>query len=75
MLKTLEGTFREGHVQLDEPARVPEGTRVLVTLLERAAINLAAAGIDSELASEARWRLGSMAEDWDRPEMAVYDDL
>jgi hypothetical protein len=33
MLKTLWATVREGKIELLESAQLPEGTRVLVTLL------------------------------------------
>ncbi len=33
MLKTLWATVRQGKIELTEPGELPEGTRVLVTLL------------------------------------------
>jgi hypothetical protein len=33
MLKTLWATVRQGKIELLEPSELPEGTRVLVTLL------------------------------------------
>ncbi|MEH2144834.1 hypothetical protein [Nostoc sp.] len=33
MLKTLWATVRQGKIELLEPAELPEGTRMLVTLL------------------------------------------
>lgn len=38
-------------------------------------VNLGARGIDEDQAEDLRNRLAAFAEDWDRPEMAVYDDL
>lgn len=38
-------------------------------------INLAEHGIAQEQAAELRSRLQSFAEDWNRPEMAIYDEL
>lgn len=32
-------------------------------------------GIDARQAAELRWRFRSFAEDWERPEMNVYDRL
>jgi hypothetical protein len=32
-------------------------------------------GISEAEAAELRWRLGAAAEDWDRPEMGVYNGL
>jgi hypothetical protein len=39
------------------------------------AIELASRGIGEVQASDLRSRLGAFAEDWNRPEMARYDDL
>jgi len=30
-------------------------------------------GIDKQQAADLRWRLQTFAEDWERPEMDVYD--
>ena len=38
-------------------------------------VNLRDLGIDAEEAAEQRAVLSSFAEDWERPEMEVYDDL
>lgn len=40
--------------------------------LER--IELRARGIDEDAAAELRAQLSTFAEDWDSPEMDVYDD-
>jgi hypothetical protein len=36
-------------------------------------IDLRELGIDKEQAADLRWRLRAFAEDWQRPEMDVYD--
>jgi hypothetical protein len=75
MLKTIEGVYRDGKVELTEvPKDVRDETRVLVTFLEAQTIDLRARGIDEAHAAELRARLATFAEDWDSPEMAVYDD-
>ena len=75
MLKTIEGVYRDGKVELMEvPKDVRDETRVLVTFLEPQAIDLRARGIDEARAAELRARLATFVEDWDSPEMAVYDD-
>ena len=75
MLKTLEGVYRNGKVELAEvPKDVCDETRVLVTFLEPQATELRSRGIDEAHAAEMRARLATFAEDWDSPEMAVYDD-
>ena len=56
------------------PDAVQDNTRVLVTFLGPGAIDLRKRGITPEQAAELRVRLAAFAEDWDSPEMAVYDD-
>lgn len=76
MLRTVEGIFRDGRVELEEVPSGLDGTRVLVTFLSRPEqILLQEHGITSDAAAEARWRFGPIAEDWERPEMDVYDEL
>jgi hypothetical protein len=75
MLKTIEGVYRDGKVELTEvPTDVRDETRVLVTFLEPETIDLRSRGIDEAHAAELRARLATFAEDWDSPEMAMYDD-
>jgi len=70
---TIEGTYKDGKVELAEkPAQVIE-SRVLVTFLESNGIDLRARGIDEAQAGELRARLKTFAEDWDRPEADIYD--
>ena len=77
MLKSVEGVYREGKVELLES--VPEGMtgRVIVTFVSSpvGAVDLAARGIGPEQAADLRHRLAAFAEDWQRPEMDVYDAL
>lgn len=76
MVKSIEGVFRNGRVELLEPPPQTEESRVLVTFLSaRKEIDLKARGIDEARAGELRDRLRAFAEDWDRPEMDVYDEL
>lgn len=42
---------------------------------ESGVVNLRELGISAEEASEQRAALSSFAEDWDRPEMEIYDNL
>ena len=39
-----------------------------------AAVDLQARGIDTTQAADLRTRLKTFAEDWDRPETAIYDE-
>lgn len=41
---------------------------------ESSSIDLAARGIEEQQAADLRHRLGTFAEDWDRPEAGVYDE-
>lgn len=71
---TLEGTYQNGIVKLSEtPSASATAVRVLVTFLEPVEIDLAARGISREQAADLRHRLSPIAEDWNSPEMDVYD--
>jgi len=70
---TVEGTYKDGKVELAEkPAQVTEA-RVLVTFLDSTGIDLSARGINETQAADLRVRLKTFAEDWERPEADVYD--
>ena len=74
MLTTIEGVYREGRVELSEiPANVDDDTRVIVTFLPNRYVDLQSRGIGHRQAQELRERLSSFAEDWDSPEMEIYD--
>lgn len=75
MLKAIEGRFRDGKIELLEPPPTQHETRVLVTFLPSGGeVDLADRGIDVAQARDLRARLGAFAEDWNRPEMDVYDE-
>jgi hypothetical protein len=75
MLKTIEGVFREGKIELREtPEDVRDSTPVVVTFLESRPIDLRTLGVDENQAADLRARLATFAEDWERPEMDGYDD-
>jgi hypothetical protein len=70
---TLEGIYKDGKVEISPlPASVGQ-SRVLVTFLEPVEIDLASRGISPEQAADLRARLSTCAEDWDSPEMDIYD--
>jgi hypothetical protein len=74
MLTSVEGVYRHGKIELGKlPANVRDETRVIVTFLEPGPIDLRARGIDEAQAAELRARLASFAEEWDSPEMDIYD--
>ena len=63
-------------MELTEPLAGAEGSRVIVTWVHPAEpIELRERGIDESQAADLRRRLALFAEDWDRPEMAAYDEL
>jgi hypothetical protein len=75
MLKSVEGVYRDGKVELTEfPGDVCNETRVIVTFLETSHIDLQARGIDEAQAAALRVQLGSFAEEWDSPDMTLYDN-
>ena len=74
MVKSVEGVFRGGKVELLEPAPTAGDARVIVTFLAAGGdADLPARGIDPARAADLRGRLRAFAEDWSRPEMDVYD--
>jgi len=75
-VKSVEGIYRNGKVELVEPLAEAEGSRVIVTWVHPGEpIGLRERGIDESHAADLRRRLAPLAEDWDRPEMAAYDEL
>ena len=75
MLKSVEGIYRQGKVELTEPPTdVRDDTRVIVTFLNSSAIDLEAHGINQDQAADLRGRLAAFIEEWESPEMDVYDD-
>jgi len=75
MLKSVEGVYRDGKIELLEvPDDVGEETQVIVTFLSPKLVELRKYRIDAEHAAELRDRLAAFAEDWESPEMDVYDD-
>ena len=76
MVKSVGGSYRDGKVEFLEPLTEAEGSRVIVTWVQAPeGVNLRERGIDETQAADLRRRIASFAEDWDRPEMAAYDDL
>lgn len=76
MVKSVEGIYRNGKVELVEPLAGAEGSRVIVTWVQPAEpVDLRERGIDEHQAADLRRRLAWFVEDWDRPEMDAYDEL
>lgn len=76
MVKSVEGVYRNGKVDLAESISEAEGSRVIVTWMPVAhSVQLKDKGIEESQAAGLRHRLAAFAEDWDRPEMDIYDEL
>ena len=74
MSKSIGGVYRDGKVELSKlPLDVPEGTRVMVTFPETSC-DLRELGIDEAQAADLRARLRAFAEDWESPEMDIYNN-
>lgn len=74
MLTTLEGTYRNGHIELNEaPVELQGEIPVIVTFLAGGEIDLSARGISPAQATQLRASLAPF-EDWNEPEMDSYND-
>ena len=74
MLQSIEGIYRDGKIELlQKPPDVTQ-SRVIITFLSSGLVDLRDRGIDEAAALDLRHRLKAFAEDWDRPEMDVYND-
>lgn len=66
--------YRNGQIELaEQPTAAHEHTHVIVTFLDPVQIDLSARGMDAQQAADVRARLASFAEEWDSPEMNMYD--
>jgi len=75
MLQSVEGIYHNGEIELLETPRNLEEVRVIVTFLTDNSVDLSSRGIDQQQAADLRHRLSTFAEDWERPDMAGYDEL
>lgn len=75
MLHAFEGIYRNGKIELLEtPNDIANDTPVIVTfLIKSQGISLKDIGIDEATAAELRSRFASFEEDWNHPDMEVYD--
>ena len=75
MLKSIEGIYRNGKIELTElPGGIDNETPVIVTFLEHKFVDLEAYGINQSQASQLRERLAPFSEDWNNPDMDIYDN-
>jgi len=75
MPKSVQGVYRDGKIELLEPPPDAAAGPIIVTFLAASGVDLAARGIGEQQAADLRRRLATFAEDWQRPEMDVYDVL
>ena len=76
MLKTIEGKYKDGKVVLAEKPLGVQEARVIVTFLDAGKrIRLDKRGVGRAQAASLRSRLKACAEDWNRPEMDIYDEV
>ena len=76
MLKSVEGIYSGGRVELSERPDDLEEARVIVTFLPNVKPQqLSDYGIGEAQAADLRARLRTFEEDWDRPDMEGYDAL
>lgn len=75
MLKSIEGVYRDGKIELLEAPDDVIESRVIVTFLPAGSVDLRKRGIDEKQAAELRARLQAFAEDWESPMIEAYDAL
>ncbi len=74
MSKSVEGIYRDGRIELLEtPSDVPEDTPVIV-IFPDTKLGLRERGIDEAQAADLRARLRTFVEEWESPEMDIYDN-
>ena len=75
MLTAIQGIYRSGKIHLTElPQNITDETPVVVTFLKDTRIDLQERGISVTQATDLCARLATFAEDWNTPEMDIYDN-
>ena len=75
MFRSVQGVYRHGKIELiEQPVDVRDETYVIVTFLEPGLVDLRQRGINKEQAEAIRVAMALFAEDWDSPEMSIYDN-
>lgn len=74
MLTSVRGIYRKGQIEFSKkPQNIEDETEVIVTFVTPYT-DLHKRGIDEKQARLLRTQLSAFAEDWDSPEMSMYDD-
>ncbi len=75
MLTSIQGIYHNGKIELiEKPDNVLDNTRVIVTFLESGQIDLRKRGMDQKQVAELRAAFATFAQEWDTPEMDVYNN-
>ena len=74
MLTAMQGVYRNGKVELDGTPAVQDNTPVIVTFIQSGLVSLEAHGIGRAQAQELRQSMAAFVEEWDSPDMAIYDN-
>ena len=75
MLKTVEGIYREGKIELLETPNDMRESRVIVTFLPTVHVHGPTPPLTEAEAVELRSKLAAWEEDWNAPGMEAYDEL
>jgi len=76
MLKSVEGLYRNGRIELlESPPEDADGQVIITFIPSGKIVDLRERGISEEQAADLRRRLSTIADDWNRPDMDVYDAL
>ena len=75
MLTSIQGIYHNGKIELiEKPDNVLDNTRVIVTFLESGSVDLRKRGMDQKQVAELQTAFVAFAEEWDSPEMDIYDN-
>ncbi len=75
MLNSVTGNYINGQIKLNKcPPNIQEGTEVIVTFITSDDIDLSSQGISQEDAQKLRNNLKTFADDWNSPDMSIYDN-
>jgi hypothetical protein len=75
MMKSIEGVYRDGKIELLETPPGLTVARVIVTFLTGDHMSVLRPAFTPEELAELRGKLAAWEEDWNAPGMEAYDDL
>ena len=75
MTTKINGVYRNGNIILNNiPSSLHEETHVIVIYTDDDSLDLKENGINEKQATELREQFTVFSEDWDSPDMSIYDD-